>query len=98
MDLAASMEKNSLNAYIRACKHWLSNLYNAVKHFPRFLTAFYYSKPASLESMDSRLRICYACDDLDLITEQCTECWCFIRLKIRWKDESCPKGKWASET
>jgi hypothetical protein len=74
------------------------NLLKAFIRFPIFLWAWIRSKPASLELASSRLEVCCMCEDLDLLTRQCTHCWCFVRYKVQWQDEDCPKGKWKELT
>lgn len=74
--------------------HWLINIFKAVLRSPFFIVSLIKSKPVSLETATKRLQICYECNDLDLITRQCTHCWCFVRLKSQWQDEKCPLGNW----
>lgn len=88
------MVRSFLSGYIKTFNHWAYGLWMAFSNIPSFLKAMYLSKPASFEISSDRLTTCYGCDRLDLITNQCKECWCFIRLKVQWLDESCPLGKW----
>ena len=43
---------------------------------------------------DERYAICEACDRLSKTTKQCKECGCFMKLKVKLADASCPLGKW----
>ena len=70
------------------------NFLKAFVGFPIFIRAWIRSKPVSFEIASNRLSICNACDELDLVTRQCTKCWCFVRLKVKWEKEQCPLGKW----
>ena len=94
MGLGVLMEKNSWKDYIVTFKHWSHSFLMAFIHAPHFLKAAFLAKPVPLEVALHRLAICYECEKLDLITNQCKECWCFIHLKVRWLDESCPLNRW----
>jgi len=41
-----------------------------------------------------RMEICDACPRLIRVTKQCKECGCFMVIKTKLKDASCPIGKW----
>lgn len=43
-----------------------------------------------------RLQICEACDDKTKVVNGyvCSHCGCFIKAKVRAKDEVCPLNKW----
>ena len=43
---------------------------------------------------ERRLNICLSCDRLIRVTNQCKECGCFMNLKVKLKDATCPLGKW----
>ena len=88
------MVKSSLSVYIKTFKGRAYGLWMAFRHGFSFLKAALKYKPAPMNISTNRLSICYGCDKLDLINNQCTECWCFIRLKAQWLGESCPLGKW----
>lgn len=45
------------------------------------------------ETRVERLVKCNECPRL-LKTRQCGECYCFVDLKTKYKQESCPMGKW----
>jgi histidyl-tRNA synthetase len=51
-----------------------------------------YSK--NKEEMDRRISICESCDHFIKITKQCSKCGCFMQLKTRLTNASCPIGKW----
>jgi len=70
------------------------NWFRAFLRTPYFIWAYIRSKPVSLDVASSRLAICCECADLDLITRQCTHCWCFVRYKVQWEKEKCPLEKW----
>jgi len=72
----------------------LIGLFHALIRFPIFLKAWVLAKPVSIEIASQRLIICSDCEHLDILTRQCTKCWCFIRRKVQWADESCPLKKW----
>ena len=42
-----------------------------------------------------RLSKCNSCPHL-LKTRQCGDCFCFVDLKTKYKQEECPLGKWSS--
>ena len=41
-----------------------------------------------------RWNICMSCDRLLKVTRQCKECGCFMKVKVRLKNSTCPLGKW----
>lgn len=41
-----------------------------------------------------RMEICNQCPRLMTVTKQCKECGCFMVLKTKLKEASCPIGKW----
>lgn len=41
-----------------------------------------------------RVDICSGCDRLFHPTFQCKECGCFMKIKAKLSDASCPLGKW----
>jgi hypothetical protein len=41
-----------------------------------------------------RFDICLSCDRLIQMTKQCRECGCFMNMKAKLKEASCPIGKW----
>jgi NADH pyrophosphatase NudC (nudix superfamily) len=51
-----------------------------------------YSK--NKEEIDRRISICESCDHFIKMTKQCSKCGCFMQLKTRLTNASCPIGKW----
>lgn len=51
-----------------------------------------YSK--NKEEIDKRISICESCEHFIKITKQCSKCGCFMKLKTKLTDSSCPIGKW----
>jgi hypothetical protein len=41
-----------------------------------------------------RWNTCMTCDRLLRATRQCKECGCFMKIKVRLKNSSCPLNKW----
>ena len=41
-----------------------------------------------------RIEMCESCEDFKPGTRQCGICWCFMDIKTKMKNKSCPKGKW----
>lgn len=50
-----------------------------------------YSTP---EIQKKRLDICNGCPKLNKTINQCNECGCFVKQKVKYKKSSCPLGKW----
>ena len=48
----------------------------------------------STEEESHRRSICEECPRFLKATKQCLECGCFINLKIKLKDSTCPLKKW----
>ena len=46
------------------------------------------------ELADARMAICNDCDRLINVTKQCRECGCFMVMKTKLINASCPLGKW----
>lgn len=46
------------------------------------------------DQVDERISICEKCEFFIKITKQCSKCGCFMNLKTRLTDASCPEGKW----
>jgi len=42
----------------------------------------------------SRFDHCKSCTKFIQITKMCSECGCFMKLKVKIKKEKCPLGKW----
>jgi hypothetical protein len=49
---------------------------------------------SSEQEAEDRLAICIECPRLIHSTKQCRECGCFMALKVKLKDATCPIGKW----
>jgi len=43
---------------------------------------------------EERYSICLGCPELLKLTKQCKKCGCFMSVKTRLKNASCPVGKW----
>lgn len=48
---------------------------------------------APISVSDARLKICKTCDKYAL-KSICSVCKCFMPVKTKFKDVSCPDGKW----
>jgi hypothetical protein len=46
------------------------------------------------EKAEERYSICKSCPELFEMTKQCKKCGCFMAIKTKLKDASCPIGKW----
>ena len=42
----------------------------------------------------SRFATCQECPSLIPLTNQCKECGCFMKLKVKLQAATCPLGKW----
>ena len=55
-------------------------------------------KPSTehLDENESNLRfdICKICPELIQLTKQCKKCGCFMAMKTKLSNASCPMGKW----
>lgn len=51
-----------------------------------------YSK--NKKEISRRISICENCEHFIKMTKQCSKCGCFMKLKTRLTDASCPIGKW----
>jgi len=53
------------------------------------------NKKRSLESLaNERFEICKSCPSLIKLSNQCKKCGCFMQLKTKLEDATCPEGKW----
>lgn len=43
---------------------------------------------------NKRFDICKSCPELIELTNQCKKCGCFMNLKTKLKEATCPIGKW----
>lgn len=48
----------------------------------------------SEEEASNRYEVCLECPKLIKSTKQCKECGCFMALKVKLKNATCPIGKW----
>lgn len=46
------------------------------------------------DTAEDRFSICKACPELVNVTNQCKKCGCFMVLKTKLSNASCPLGKW----
>lgn len=48
------------------------------------------------ETVTKRLNICHECEFYSVENRTCLhqKCGCVLDIKVRWKDQSCPAGKW----
>ena len=49
---------------------------------------------ASEEEAERRYDICKACPELIDLTKQCKQCGCFMAMKTKLNNATCPLGKW----
>ena len=52
------------------------------------------AEEASPEVADARYAICKTCPELINLTKQCKKCGCFMALKTKVNNVTCPIGKW----
>lgn len=52
------------------------------------------SKYGETELANKRFDICLSCPELIKSTHQCKKCGCFMKLKTKLNDATCPLGKW----
>lgn len=46
------------------------------------------------EQAQQRYDICKTCTSFVALTTQCAECGCFMKLKVKIRESSCPLNKW----
>jgi len=46
------------------------------------------------ELAQQRMDICSTCEHLIQMTKQCKKCGCFMPMKTKLQDATCPIGKW----
>lgn len=46
------------------------------------------------EKANDRLSICKECPELIQMTKQCKKCGCFMELKVKLEEATCPLNKW----
>lgn len=49
---------------------------------------------SSEELYSKRMNICLQCPELINLTKQCKKCGCFMELKTKLEEATCPLGKW----
>jgi hypothetical protein len=49
---------------------------------------------SSEELAEKRLNICYSCAAFKPLTQRCSKCGCFMKLKTQLEKAYCPLGKW----
>lgn len=53
------------------------------------------NKPKMSEELaHKRMEQCLSCEHLIQLTKQCKKCGCFMPLKTKLEDATCPIGKW----
>jgi len=50
--------------------------------------------PVTPEESARRLSVCRGCEHFALDSGRCSQCGCYIRIKIGWRDQTCPADKW----
>tara|TARA_R110000822_G_scaffold99416_5_gene224381 strand:+ start:177 stop:404 length:228 start_codon:yes stop_codon:yes gene_type:complete len=48
----------------------------------------------SEEIEEKRYSICGECPELIKATKQCKQCGCFMKMKVKLKEATCPLSKW----
>ena len=46
------------------------------------------------QTSSNRYKICLDCPELISLTKQCKQCGCFMALKVKLQEASCPLQKW----
>jgi len=49
----------------------------------------------SEEVLEERLSICSGCPQFIKATKQCKKCGCFMKIKAKLENATCPLGKWS---
>lgn len=49
---------------------------------------------ASSLTADERFSICKGCPEFIKFSNQCKKCGCFMQLKTKLEEATCPEGKW----
>ena len=52
------------------------------------------AEKVSDEIESTRFSICSDCPELVKLTSQCKQCGCFMKMKVKLKQATCPIGKW----
>lgn len=61
---------------------------------PRAIKAVVTGETTALEELERRLGVCRDCSAYLRLTRQCMRCGCFVDLKARDPEGSCPAGRW----
>jgi hypothetical protein len=51
-------------------------------------------KMAHEEIANTRYDLCLKCPELISLTKQCKQCGCFMAMKTKLENATCPLGKW----
>lgn len=46
------------------------------------------------ELAQKRMEVCSTCEHLIQLTKQCKKCGCFMPMKTKLEEATCPVGKW----
>ena len=53
------------------------------------------AQPKSTKQLqEERLAICYECPFLNQLTVSCKKCGCFMKVKTKLENATCPVGNW----
>lgn len=53
------------------------------------------NKPRSLDEVaEERFAMCKGCEHFIKLSKQCKKCGCFMNLKTKLEEATCPIGKW----
>ena len=53
------------------------------------------NKPRSLDEIaEERFSMCKGCEHFIKLSKQCKKCGCFMNLKTKLEEATCPIGKW----
>ena len=53
------------------------------------------NEPRSSEELaEYRLKICQTCEFFKPLSQRCSKCGCFMKLKTQLSNAYCPMGKW----
>jgi hypothetical protein len=52
------------------------------------------SERATPDEVKRRFDICQGCPEIIELTSTCKKCGCFMYVKTKLKDATCPLGKW----
>jgi hypothetical protein len=69
----------------KACDDCLEGPWNGPNEKGYFVTK---------EEAQARYDICKTCPELEMPLRRCAKCGCFMKLKTKLRNVSCPLGKW----